>query len=206
MLISKRNDVFLMANGNEKWICKNFKDKESYHNEKIAYTYINQVGKLNCPKLLDFDDENLTLTIEYIEGITLLDVLEYCEKNNDRKKAVAYLKELIDWMKKFHEIYTQSNQKWMLFDVNLRNFIVHDEEIYGIDYELIQEGLQSDDYVKLIAMYLFYDPINSEFKKEVKKALCQYYDGVLGFNSKSLEGELKNQIRLIQIRRNLSVI
>ena len=52
-------------------------------------------------------------------------------------------------------------------DVNLRNFIWYDEMVFGIDFESSGNGDRLLEKAELLARYLLYNPVESDFKKEV---------------------------------------
>jgi serine/threonine protein kinase len=185
--ISKKNKVFLMGKGSEKAVCKKFNDKNSYYKEKSFYQSISKNKAINMPMLIEYNDDKKNILLEYIEGKTLLEMLEECEENQNTDKILAFLKKLIYWLRDFHNLEYTKEKKLSFFDINFRNFIVDKKEnIYGFDFESLEEGSLTDDIIKVFAMLINYTPVNSDFKINLSNQLKEYAIKVFDYSLSEL--------------------
>ncbi len=106
-------------------------------------------GGFYIPKLLNSNTDTLTLQMEYIQGITLLEHLEILEAMNDQEGAIL-------WMSRLFENFKRLNQQVGCYysDVNLRNFLVLGDRLYLLDFEAIRSGKELP-IAKTLAFYLF---------------------------------------------------
>jgi len=164
---SKKNSVKLT---DKQTVLKTFTKVDSYYKELSVYKALS--GKLNVPKILN-DPEGI-IEMELVDGQTLLDVLEVSERA-DTMPVDEFLN-LFAWIDSFHKITGLT-----LKDVNLRNFLIKDGCIYGIDFEEACEGEFIDDFARVIAFIGMYDPPDTEFKKKLtdyltKKLIELYFE------------------------------
>lgn len=163
---SKRNHVFL-SKGN---VIKIYINEFDFYREKKVYQKMEEALFLNKPKMIEDNGKN-KLILEYLEGPTILELLEKCEHQLDVDLAVMVLKEILQWLDAFYEIFNGENQ--VMGDVNLRNFIWYKDTVYGIDFEKSCPGNSTNEKAEVIARYLLYDPIESDFKMKVFNVLVE---------------------------------
>jgi tRNA A-37 threonylcarbamoyl transferase component Bud32 len=197
---SKRNQCYFDRNKN--CVIKKFINRESYVIEKFMLKRLETSPKLISAKLLNCDDELFTLEIEYIEGSLVLQKLENYELSLDFNSAIDLLSQLINWLNDFylfvsvflkeenlHGVFDkgvryQNNMskrnhnnhkelKLIYGDVNLRNFIVTNEGIIGIDFEQCDLGYPGEEVEYLLAMFMLYNPKETVFKYKVLEAVCE---------------------------------
>lgn len=201
-ITSKRNKVILFNSSGKLSIKKIHCSIFTYENEKKFYQSNESIFHLKCAKLIEFDDKNLTLWFEYISGPTLLELVEEYERQDCYTESIEVLLQLIQWLDGFYRTLPGK----VIFDIHLKNFILNNDVIYGVDFELIKDGDKRAEIVKLIAMYLNYDPINSDFKlkvvEKVRKYLCENYK----YTAEEFESILKHEIDIIKLRRRNKVL
>jgi len=197
---SKKNQVKLIKLNNKKIVIKKFNNKDSFIKELEVYESIPDRQDL-IPAIYSYDLAKRELLIEYIEGKTLLEFLELFEIAKQYETAHKYLIKLFEWLEKFHALEIINGKKHVLNDVNFRNFIVSNDNLYGFDFEDVQIGEQINDYIKVISMFLLYNPKQSNFKKKIKEKLVLYLSNNLGYPIKELEDMILDEVNNIEIRR-----
>ncbi len=206
---SKRNKVSLVEKDCKKYIYKIHSIEKSFCLEKDFYFKLdkNDNSKIKIPKLLSCNENEKTLVIEYIEGCTLLEKLEGLEKKNCEEAefdSVNLILKLYNWIESFYSIEFIKNDKIVLNDINFRNFIVKDDEIYGIDFEDLKN--QDYDYKNrtggLIAFYLMYKPTFSIFKNNVVEKVIDYLVKEKEYNEIELKNDINKELHIIKKRRS----
>ncbi|SHJ21581.1 hypothetical protein SAMN02745751_02018 [Dethiosulfatibacter aminovorans DSM 17477] len=200
---SKKNNVYLAEAENRILILKEFRTCDNYLREKSNH-FIIESSSLKIPKILEWDDENCTLLMEYIEGITALDAVETAEKKKDPECALAVLKSIFSWLDSFHSIEGIKTEKLSFNDMNFRNFIVSyssEATLYGVDFESFEKGSLLTDTGKLIGMYLNYDEKYSEFKKSVVDGFMDFIVSEEYYSEEILKKSIKDAITEIDNRR-----
>ncbi|MFW6030396.1 MAG: hypothetical protein ACOCRO_09105 [Halanaerobiales bacterium] len=171
---SKKNNVFLVKQSHKKKVVKQFKERNKFEKELEVYKGLD--GCLNLvPKLYSYDLTKKEFCIEYIEGDTLIEYLEYAENDKRYDDAIDILIGLINWVNRFHSCNLLGIKNHVLYDVNFKNFIISNNKIFGLDFEDVKEGNFLDDFIKVLSMYLYYDPIKSKFKIKVFNRLVTYF-------------------------------
>ncbi len=168
---SKRNCVRLIQDNEHIYVEKKFFNLMDYRTECEWYMMLRKRG-FYIPKLLNSNTDTLTLQMEYIQGITLLEHLEILEAMNDQEGAIL-------WMSRLFENFKRLNQQVGCYysDVNLRNFLVLGDRLYLLDFEAIRSGKELP-IAKTLAFYLLYRPMKTSFKQEVvKMCLCNNMQG-----------------------------
>lgn len=195
LFTSKRNNCYYDQDKN--CVIKEFQLRESYIIEKQIYHQLLITKDVQIPQLLLADDDHLVLELEYIEGRLVLELLEELENTkpntNTKREAIDLLTQLIQWLNKFYlELNKDNDTKSFIYgDVNLRNFIMTKNGLVGIDFEQCQDGDTGEELSYLLAMYMMYDPIKSEFKNTVVSRVCELND----ISIKEVEGMTQNIIK-----------
>jgi tRNA A-37 threonylcarbamoyl transferase component Bud32 len=198
---SRRNRVILHKNDHEFTVEKIFEEDESYIIERDFYLSFQSENQLNIPRLLAYDDQKKILILEHIDGDLMTDILQDCEEKNDIEKACKWLNRTIEWLSRFHDLPKVIENKWVIHDINLRNFIVSDHQIYGFDFEQLREGTKERDLIRLIAMYLHEDPVESEFKYKVIDNLKYGLIKTLGMDQEAYDHIISSEIEILLCRR-----
>lgn len=199
---SKKNMVYLLEDSQTTAVYKLFSDSDNYLKEKSYYQMF-QYTDLSVPDMLNYKDANNSILLEYLQDETALDLMEQCEKNLDYGRASDLLKDIFLWLKTFHGLDDIKSKKLSFYDLNLRNFILRDSKVYGVDFESIQEGDLLSDTAKLIGMYLNYDEKYSAFKNKTIFYFINFISNNRYFDISVLEKSIANEILVINNRRNL---
>lgn len=202
-LESKRNQVHRIIKDNERYIVKEFSNVEDFKRE-IEIIKVLKYNDCNVPNILDIQDNMLLL--EDLGDNTLLNWYEEKEKANSLD-YVDILTKLIKWMDVFYR--TTANQysvSHILNDVNFRNFIIKDNEIYGIDFEQSVHGRVETDAGKLIAFALTYDPVMTKWKIGFSNLLLDTLSEGLGIEQEQIVQECNKELILIKKRRGIDEI
>ncbi|MFI3207158.1 MAG: hypothetical protein R3Y33_07900 [Clostridia bacterium] len=157
-LISKRNEVLLVEENDNIFISKIFSDKTCLDNE---YKYLKLLQNFAVPKVLDIKNNNLFL--EYIDGKIFIDEFMTCEEQN--KSPDFLINILLDWLDNFYKLTKKHfGKQHIIDDINFRNFIIKENEIYGIDFEQCHTGEIEYDIGKMSAFAIMYEPIKTKWK------------------------------------------
>lgn len=145
------------------------------------------------------------LLYEYLGGMTLcekLEIAEVCEPDlfsgpvNRDSEITALLKKTIDWLNRLHQ-----KTGLTFYDINLRNFIVRDNQVYAIDYEDFSKLKPAVDYGRLLAFILTYKPVFTEWKKALIRELEDYLNNEIKVNMDEVRHEKERELARIRERR-----
>lgn len=201
-LVSKRNDVYRIIDGDKKYILKEFKDLSDIKKETECLMLLKGCN-INVPEIISID--NNILILEDLGYLTLLDWYEDNEKKNSNDYKDMIIK-LCKWMKSFYDVsLVRHNRQIILLDVNFRNFIIKGNEIYGIDFEQSSEGNIESDLGKLAAYALTYYPIMTKWKVNFTDELINTLSIVLKVSKKIIIEEKEKELNNINIRRKISI-
>lgn len=199
-LISKRNQVFRVFETNKIYIKKTFSNIENMKKE-IEFLKILKDNKINVPDIIEI--KNDTLILEDLGEITLLDWYENLEKlnSNDYKDEMI---NLIRWMNDFYHLTnTCFNKQFILSDVNFRNFIIKDNEVYGIDFEQAELGNIEKDAGKLVSYALTYKPAMTNWKVNFCDELINLLSLELKIDKELIIKEKEKELKNIYSRRKI---
>lgn len=160
---SRNNEVFLVKLCNKEAVLKSFSNRKSFQMELLVYSKLARKCIL-VPELYSYDENKMELVLSYLEGETLLSFLEKAEKEFRIEDSLEKFESLFCWLDAFHSCQIFEGKEHVLYDVNYRNFILSDGYLYGIDFENVRKGARINDYIKILAMLRWYNPVNSDFK------------------------------------------
>lgn len=165
-LVSKKNKVYRIKDGGKSHILKTFTDIKSFNKELEVLSFLNKKDIL-APLILNTSEDSITL--EDLGETTLLSTYEELEENND-KNYQDIIGNLLSWLESFYKAAeTYYGRECILGDMNFRNFIVKNKQIYRIDFEEVTFGKKESDIGKLLAFGETYKPEQTEWKKEFEK-------------------------------------
>lgn len=188
--ISKRNDVFRRGN----IVVKHFVSRDDYLNESLVYEKL--AGTHLAPKLSEKCDNCIAL--EYIEGPSLFDALEASLENPAEQVRLFQLFFL--WYKRFREA-----TGFILGDTNFRNFIIKEENLYGLDFETCKEGLPVEDIVWQTSMLATLRPAFSIERKNMARRFLSMGVQALGVSAEGVVSKLEQAFESICERRNVEL-
>ncbi|MFO7151800.1 MAG: hypothetical protein DIU66_000985 [Bacillota bacterium] len=206
---SKKNRVYLVHTraiaGQEQYcILKIFKNTEGLYKESELLEILK--GKsVRVPQILRTGSNYLIL--EYVDGENLTDLIERMEnKRLPPESLFPVADSLCEWLKSFYEVLREAFHKNIIMkDVNLRNFIVMDEKIYGIDFEEAGEGSPEEDLGKICAFLLTYEPEYTKSKLELVRYIFDTATKKLNLNPDAIAYEMERELFAIKKRRNLKI-
>lgn len=91
------------------------------------------------------------------------------------------------------------------YDINLRNFIVRDDQVYAIDYEDFSKLKPAVDYGRLLAFILTYKPVFTEWKKALIGELEDYLNNEIKVDMDEVRQEKERELARISERRAMLV-
>ncbi len=197
-LTSKRNKVYRLIEDEGNSIFKTYIDKEDM---KMELSILRLLHSKNCrvPEVLRVTSNSIYL--EDLGDETLLDWYERSENTNADNILPMILK-LSDWFEAFYDTLCSSKySNYIMGDVNFRNFLINNGEIYGIDFEQCREGKIEEDLGKLAAYSLTYDPMMTDWKKNFVKLLIEQLSIKLDISKDAISSEMDKELIKIRLRR-----
>lgn len=198
MLPSKRNNVFRIVEDEGTHILKKFENRENYIKEKEVLGVLKKAG-VNVPSIIKAEDDHLYL--EDLGEVTFLDWYEEEEKNNSLDLSMVY--RLCAWLKDFYSAdFDFYKKQFILYDVNFKNFIIHDNKIYGIDFEQVRPGHIYEDAGKLSAFGLTYDPPMTGWKNNFRNIFIEILAEKLNVEKERIIEEELKELKAMEKRRS----
>lgn len=170
-LESKRNLVYKISGSSQQQEISSIYIAKCYQQSGIA----NEISvlqeayqkKLLVPQIIGTTAD--VLITEYIEGHNLCDLIT-------QKPYLKYAKSLAVWLAKYHAAFQRANgQVLVKGDSRIRNFIMSNSQLFGVDFE----ESQYDDYHKDIAQacgsILDTDPLFTPKKLKLCQTLIHSY-------------------------------
>jgi hypothetical protein len=198
-LPSRRNRVFLVEDeGGRRLIVKNHLQQ----NLKTERCLLEKLGqkKVRVPEISEVHSDCLVL--EFIEGINLCELLESCELTGNIAGWRAAAHALALWFCSFYRAFESPTLRE---DINLRNFILSDGHVFGVDFEGVLPGRPESDIGRMMAFTLCYDPPFTPFKKLAAGALLEIFEDHLNLcRAKTLEA-MSLELEAIRARRGLDI-
>lgn len=201
-LYSKRNSVYRIYNNSKTFIVKKFYDT-NYMLIEAEILNILLHSKASVPKLISVSNDEVIL--EDLGDLTFLDWL----KKEERNSSVTYHKMIIKFLSFLQKFYKTTNEyygkQYIINDVNLRNFLVNNNKIYGIDFEQCKEGKIESDIGKIIAYIITYEPIATDWKFKFINDFIHIFLLNFNLNVVLLIKEIKLELYNIVERRNIDI-
>lgn len=185
---SKKNTVgYVVSNGQPrilKWYVPGL--KQNMDNE---YTILKKgFSTLAMPAPLEKDTENNVLTLSYIVGKNVCDMINDSEVTIDEKKKI--IAQLADWLISFHSYFKSEEGFRIRGDACLRNFIVTKDKIWGVDFEESRIGKPVEDLATLSASVLTTTPMFTDEKFQLVQTLIDDYRKSAKWEVKDLNTEV----------------
>jgi len=194
-LYSKRNQVYkimLEIEGkSQPAIMKIYSGKDNlpeaeYRNMKMLYDY-----GINVPRIICKDNNRLIM--EYIDGDLVNDLVE-------RLDTGEWIDKLALWFSQLHKI-SKDSDTLLKGDVNLRNFIYSNGEIYGLDFEEIRWGDVRIDLADVCFFMLTNTPSFTKEKHIMLRRFLQCYENYSGSKLEKMGRFLRNSKNEAKKRR-----
>lgn len=158
------------------------------------YEYLHRLNGLHVPCVLTRGETALALN--YIEGQTLLERLEYAESHDERFEK--YIDAFVDFLTSFYTALPG----YLYGDVNLRNFIVTNKGVSGVDLEETEQGEAYTDIGRAAAYILTYCPSYTDYKKKLTEYIIETGSGRFGFKKVFAWEAMEAEIKAMYVRRN----
>ncbi len=201
-LYSKRNSVFRFSNDANSYVLKKFNNRVFMTTETAILEMLLR-RKVKVPKIISVNNDEIVL--EDLGDLTFLDWLESEEKNNSSDYHYMII-QLLSFFRKFYETTLEYyGKQYILNDVNLRNFLIRDNIVYGIDFEMCKEGSLETDIGKLLAYIITYNPIATDWKYGFINDLLHIFTINFNLNPTKLVNEFKRELYAIISRRKLKL-
>lgn len=199
-LTSKRNQVERIITSDLTFINKTFYSKENLIKEREILILLKSSG-VNVPAIIDLNENSLML--EDLGDLTFLRWYENAEKQNLCEYEEMIMK-LCIWLKSFYSSsYAYFNKSYILNDVNFRNFLIKDNEVYGIDFELVESGSIETDVGKMLAYALTYNPVMTKWKIKFHDIFVNLLSYELHLDKNLIIEEKCKELELIKKRRKI---
>ncbi len=171
---SKKNQAYEIKADEKKYILKLFSDQRKQYLQS-------EISVLSCakqdlvPDLIEYDEKDSFLMLEKIPGNNLCDALNDTSIDGNKKKKLVIL--LAEWFATFHKDFSISGCTTVIrADSILRNFIVSDNGIIGVDFEEARQGNPWEDIGEICASILDTDPMFTEEKIGLVKTFLNVYE------------------------------
>ncbi len=198
---SKRNQVHVVKGMDESlYVLKRMQDENS-RKQEIKFLQLLRDNGVAVPCIIETCGEYILL--EYLEGETYLEKYEELEADIASEKEIAGLIHmLLDWIEQFYQVTKKYyNKQIIIQDINFRNFIVDQDRIYGVDFELCKEGDIVGELGKIVAFAFLYEPIGTLWKQRFVDCFIQIASQKFCINREELEHVYYNQLEKITNRR-----
>jgi tRNA A-37 threonylcarbamoyl transferase component Bud32 len=205
---SRKNSVYLVRKKGEEpkefYVLKIYRGKDRINRREKEEVFLKSLKKssINIPEILMSEDDSML--IKYIKGRTMLDILIDFEAGKNDPENTFY--SVINIMNDFYKYSSDIKGKgYILRDINLRNFIYSDDRIWRIDFEDCSEGRVEEDFGRLLAFILTYDPVFTEWKISEVKKLLEYISARFGSDINMVTAELMKELQSIEKRREVKI-
>ncbi len=170
---SKKNTVAYVTIENKprvlKWFVPGFK-----HQMEAEVTILKKASaKLHVPYIYNIDDQQNVITMSYIMGENLCDVLNEKTTTSSEKQRLMIL--LAEWFAQFHTHFKTVDGFYIRGDPSLRNFILADH-IWGVDFEESRIGKPVEDIAGCCASLLTTDPMFTPEKFQLCEIFIRAYN------------------------------
>ena len=187
---SKRNRVYR----SEDKVYKQFSDAAAARAEA---EFLNMLSKKNVPAPALLRREGHVLVMEYIDGVTLPDLL--CGTDEQAWPQIAAL--ITGWLQIFYDAVCHTDTGEIRGDVNGRNFLFKAGKVWGVDFEEHIYGARETDAGRLLAYTATYDIQDETRKTVLANALERQFVGVMGLDPLMVSAEREKEMQAISLRR-----
>jgi tRNA A-37 threonylcarbamoyl transferase component Bud32 len=184
---SKKNTVAYVTINNRprvlKWFAPGFKRQMTIEHEILQ----KGSSKLKIPSIFEMDEENNVLTMSYITGENLCEIINDEQTIKSRKEKLMIL--IAKWFAYFHTHFKEDNEFLIRGDATLRNFLLSDQ-IWGIDFEEARLGEPTEDIATLCASILSTDPLFTPEKFQLCQKFIYSYTRSVTWTIKNINQEI----------------
>jgi tRNA A-37 threonylcarbamoyl transferase component Bud32 len=195
-LVSKRNQVYLIklceSTDRKYAIMKKYSlNNQKFLEEEYENMQMLQEHGILIPGMIYKSSESLIM--EYIQGELVADLLE-------RLDIGDWVDGLASWMAKLHKL-ADGKSSLLKTDVNLRNFIYSEGQIYGLDFEKVSYGDIRIDLGNICFFILTNTPSFTKEKHIIMRRFLQSYEKHSGIELKDMGRYLLKSKAEAKLRR-----
>ncbi len=193
---SRRNEVHHIRARRDDGSCFDFVFKRYVTGDVgTEYNCLCLLKGIHIPSVLAKGESALAL--EYIKGPLLLEKLEETEKAGE--PFCFYVDMLIDYLERFY----RALPGYIYGDINLRNFIIAQDGLYGVDLEMVSKGQIAVDIGKAAAYLLTYSPAYTPYKKAIADYFMNRSAGRFALSLSDVTDNMNTELDSMRIRRQL---
>ncbi|MBN1299363.1 MAG: hypothetical protein JW997_06735 [Actinobacteria bacterium] len=217
-LFSRKNNVFeveiTFKDGKKQlYVLKEYagvKDQDKLKKETYWYDILKETA-IKTPSIY-YKGRNFII-LEHLGKITLLDYIISAEKDMKNlntaleksyilKKDYPFLAGALKWIYDFNrQTVISTGKSFILNDLNFRNFILKDNEVFRIDFEDCSRGMAEEDFSRFIAFFLTYEPSFTEWKKSVSGLIKKMCSDEMGLSIDNVEKGIELEFKDMHKRR-----
>ncbi len=209
---SKKNAVYkvrcVQENGNEKMVVvKTYYNLQNNKQKELDMLLRLKEKELTVPRVYYTGKNNFIMA--YIAGSNLLDVICQREKSAKNKNNYFYqsnrqlISDFFSWLNNFYKLAKEITGKNIIFeDINLRNFIILNDKIYGVDFEDYCEGERERDAGRFCAFVLTYNPIFTDWKTSFIQETLKILKEKFAYKEPIIKQEMEKELVAIKKRRS----
>jgi len=205
---SRKNFVYLVRRKGEDqqklYVIKVYHGANKERRKKNEEFFLADLKKslISVPEIISAGEDFLLM--EYLESMTLLDVLVESEINIRNDIEPFY--RTLDLINNFNlHASSLKGESYILKDMNLRNFIFSSGRIWRIDLEDSSPGLIEEDYGMLLAFILTYNPVFTRWKLSKTGDLLDNISIKYKVDIDLVISEMKKELVSIEERRGLEI-
>jgi tRNA A-37 threonylcarbamoyl transferase component Bud32 len=197
---SKKNTVCLLKKNRNFFVLKWFQQRTKKNYSQENYILSQKKTSFTKPDLIENDDENQFLILQYIQGENICDIINDSQIQTNQK--IIIIQKLANWFYQFHS-YFQTLQKTIIHgDAHLRNFILNKNQIvYGFDFEETQKEEYIKDISNLCASILTTTPEFNEEKKQLVRIFVEAYENLNKKKFQDINSTIEESVEKIMKRR-----
>lgn len=185
---SKKNTVaYVLSNGQPrvlKWFVPGLQQ-----NMDIEYSVLKKgFSNLPIPAPFEKDADNHVLVMSYIVGKNMCDIMNDATTSFEEKQKVVDL--LAEWFVRFHTFFRTEDGFRIRGDATLRNFILNNNQVWGVDFEESRMGKLSEDLATLSASLLTTDPMFTDEKFRLCDRFLETYRKLAKWTVENISAEI----------------
>ena len=193
--MSKRNTVRLINNIVEKTLDTPAKARQEANTLNALYA-----SGVQVPRVLGIDGNILQL--EYIKGKTLPDLIDEWEGGIPSDNCIDKTAEaIVLWLVSFYDGVDTKATGIIRGDINGRNFIICNSQVWGVDFEEETTGDILEDAGMLMAFTSTYDPADTPVKTLLADRVGLHFASLLHLDPDHINHHHQKAVKTLLSRR-----
>ncbi len=170
---SKKNTVAYVTIKDKPRVLKWFVPGLKQQMKTEVATLKKAASELQVPHIYNVDEQQNVITMSYVMGENLCDILHDKTTTLSEKQRVIII--LAEWFAQFHRHFKTVDGFYIRGDPTLRNFILADR-VWGVDFEESRKGKPVEDIAGCCASLLTTDPMFTAEKFQLCKRFIRAYN------------------------------